>query len=48
LDNHEIVATRAANEALLHLIKLYLYASLGLFQLKTIEIGLLVALWSAP
>ena len=44
LDNDEIIATRAANEALLHLIKLYLYASLGLFQLKTIEIGLLVAL----
>lgn len=44
LDNQEIVATRAANEALLHLIKLYLYASLGLFQLKTIGIGLLIAL----
>lgn len=44
LDNREIIATRAANEALLHLIKLYLYASLGLFQLKTIGIGLLVVL----
>ncbi|MDD5581005.1 MAG: sulfite exporter TauE/SafE family protein [Methylobacter sp.] len=44
LDNHEIIATRAANEALLHLIKLYLYASLGLFQLKTMGIGLIVAL----
>ena len=44
LDNHEIVATRAANEVLLHLIKLYLYAALGLFQLKTVGIGLIVAL----
>ena len=44
LDNREIIATRAANEALLHLIKLYLYASLGSFQLKTIGIGLIVAL----
>lgn len=44
LDNDEIIATRAANEALLHLIKLYLYASLGLFQLNTIGIGLIVAL----
>jgi uncharacterized protein len=44
LDNDEIIATRATNEALLHLIKLYLYASLGLFQLKTLGIGLIVAL----
>ncbi|ODT67565.1 MAG: hypothetical protein ABS69_17660, partial [Nitrosomonadales bacterium SCN 54-20] len=44
LDNDEIIATRAANEILLHLIKLYLYAALGLFQLKTIGIGLIVAL----
>jgi hypothetical protein len=44
LDSHEIIATRAANEVLLHLIKLYLYAALGLFQLKTIGIGLIVAL----
>jgi uncharacterized membrane protein YfcA len=44
LDNQEIVATRAANEVVLHLIKLYLYASLGLFQQKTIGIGLIVAL----
>ena len=44
LDNQELIATRAANEALLHLLKLSLYASLGLFQLKTIGIGLLVAL----
>jgi hypothetical protein len=44
LDNDEILATRAANEALLHVIKLYLYASLGLFQLRTIGIGLIVAM----
>lgn len=44
LENHEIIATRAANEALLHLIKLYLYASFGLFQLHTLKIGLIVAL----
>nr|WP_272867647.1 sulfite exporter TauE/SafE family protein [Nitrosospira multiformis] len=44
LGSHEIIATRAANEVLLHLIKLYLYAALGLFQLKTIGLGLIVAL----
>ncbi len=44
LDNQEIIATRAANEVLLHLIKLYLYAASGLFELKTIGIGLIVAL----
>jgi hypothetical protein len=44
LDNDEIIATRAANEVLLHVIKLGLYASLGLFQLRTLGIGLIVAL----
>lgn len=44
LSNQEIVATRAANEALLHLIKLYIYAHLGLLTMQTLQIGLVVAL----
>jgi len=43
LDKTEIVATRAANEILLHIIKLFLYAYLCLFTLKVLEIGLIVA-----
>ncbi|TFW70310.1 sulfite exporter TauE/SafE family protein [Methylotenera oryzisoli] len=44
LDKTEIVATRAANEILLHIIKLFLYAYLGLFTLKVLKIGLIVAI----
>lgn len=44
LNNQEIIATRAANEALLHLIKLYLYGSLGLLTVKALQIGLIVAI----
>lgn len=44
LNNQEIIATRAANEALLHLIKLYLYGSLGLLTVKSLQIGLIVAI----
>jgi len=39
----EIVATRAANEILLHLIKLALYSSFGLISGKVIIFGLIVA-----
>jgi hypothetical protein len=44
LSNEQIIATRAANEALLHLIKLYLYASLGLLTVKAMQLGLIVAI----
>jgi uncharacterized protein len=44
LNTQQLIATRAANEALLHLIKLYLYATLGLFQPNALLIGLIVAL----
>lgn len=44
LSKEEIVATRAANEICLHIVKLCLYASFGLFTLKALYIGLLVAI----
>ncbi|MDB5273564.1 MAG: hypothetical protein JWO58_1931 [Chitinophagaceae bacterium] len=44
LSKEEIVATRAANELLLHLIKLFLYASFGLLTMKVMQFGGLVAL----
>ena len=43
LSKEEIVATRAANEICLHLVKLCLYASFGLLTLEALYIGLLVA-----
>lgn len=43
LSKEEIVATRAANEVILHIIKLFLYAWLGLFTLKALQIGAVVA-----
>jgi uncharacterized protein len=43
LSKEEIVATRAANEVILHIIKLFLYAWLGLFTLKALQIGVVVA-----
>ncbi|MFQ6334343.1 sulfite exporter TauE/SafE family protein [Methylophilus sp. 3sh_L] len=43
LSKEEIVATRAANEICLHIVKLGLYAYFGLFTLKALTIGLLVA-----
>lgn len=43
LRKEEIVATRAANEICLHIVKLCLYASFGLFTLKALYIGRLVA-----
>jgi uncharacterized protein len=44
LSKEEIVATRAANEICLHMVKLCLYASLGLFTLKALYIGVFVAI----
>jgi len=43
MDKEEIVATRAANEVILHLIKLCLYASFGLLSGKVIVIGIAMA-----
>lgn len=43
LSKEEIVATRAANEIILHIVKLCLYASFGLFTIKAFYIGMLVA-----
>lgn len=44
LDKEEIVATRAANEIILHVVKLCLYALLGLFSLKAFYLGVVVAI----
>ena len=43
LTKEEIIATRAANELLLHLIKLCLYASFGLLTAKVLGFGFLIA-----
>lgn len=44
LTKEEIIATRAANELLLHLVKIILYFLFGLLSLKVLAIGLIVAL----
>lgn len=44
LNKEEIIATRAANEIILHLIKIILYILFGLISLKVIYIGFVVAL----
>lgn len=44
LTKEQIVATRAANEILLHIIKLALYASFGLLTIKALSFGALIAL----
>lgn len=44
MSNEEIIATRAANEALLHLIKIYIYAHLGFLTIKVMQTGLVVAI----
>lgn len=44
MSKEQIVATRAANELLLHLVKIMLYASFGLIQTKTLTVGGIVAL----
>lgn len=43
LNKEEIVATRAANEVILHIIKLFLYAWLGLFTATVLKLGVIVA-----
>lgn len=43
LTKEEIVATRAANEMILHVIKLVLYASFGLITSNVIGLGLAIA-----
>lgn len=44
LTKQEIVATRAANEIILHIIKATLYASFGLLTTQVLRIGLVIAL----
>jgi uncharacterized membrane protein YfcA len=44
LNKEEILATRAANEIALHVIKIILYACFGLLTSKVISVGLAVAL----
>lgn len=44
LQKEEIVATRAANEVLLHVVKLGLYASFGLLTGKALTLGAIIAL----
>lgn len=43
LKKEEIVATRAVNEVLLHLIKLIIYVYLGLFSKSAITLGIIIA-----
>lgn len=43
LSKEEIVATRAANELLLHLVKVIFYAHIGLFTSEAIQSGLVIA-----
>lgn len=44
LSKEEIVATRAANEIILHLIKIILYTLFGLISIKVVSIGIVVAI----
>lgn len=44
LDKEAIVATRAANEIILHILKLCLYAYYGLFTLKAFYLGIVIAI----
>ncbi|MFH7812924.1 MULTISPECIES: TSUP family transporter [Acetobacter] len=44
LRKEEIIATRAANEILLHLLKIILYAAFGLFSAHAIVAGFAVAM----
>jgi uncharacterized membrane protein YfcA len=43
LSKHEIVATRATNEVLLHLLKIALYAAFGLIPRSALVAGLMIA-----
>ncbi|MGB0893835.1 MAG: sulfite exporter TauE/SafE family protein [Parashewanella sp.] len=44
LSNEQVIATRAANEIVSHLIKLAVYAYLGILSLQAMKIGALVAM----
>jgi uncharacterized protein len=44
LTKDEVVATRAANELLLHIIKLFLYAGFGLLTSAALRYGILISL----
>ncbi|MBC7390786.1 MAG: sulfite exporter TauE/SafE family protein [Opitutaceae bacterium] len=44
LSKEEIVATRAANEVLMHLLKIVLYTLFGLISIKVLSVGLTVAI----
>lgn len=44
LTKEEIVATRAANEIILHLVKIILYFLFGLITIKVVYIGIVVAI----
>ncbi len=46
LDKEEIVATRAMNEIVLHLLKLVMYFQLGLFSMASARAGVLIAIAS--
>ena len=46
LSKEEIIATRAANEIILHLIKIVLYLLFGLINIKVLMIGIVVAIAS--
>lgn len=43
LTKEEIIATRAANEIILHLLKIILYFVFGLITLKVVSIGVIIA-----
>ncbi|AQW93048.1 sulfite exporter TauE/SafE family protein [Elizabethkingia anophelis] len=43
MSNQQIVATRAANEVVLHIVKLVMYIYFGLFTLMVLKVGLVVA-----
>lgn len=44
LTKEEIVATRAANDILLHVIKLILYGTMGLISTEIIQVGVVIAI----
>jgi uncharacterized protein len=44
LTKEEIIATRAANEIILHLLKIILYFVFGLITIKVVSIGVIVAI----
>lgn len=43
LSKQEVVATRAANELLLHVVKIVLYAMFGLLTIKAVSLGVVIA-----